>query len=92
MPSEDGSGEDFGLTMVDLDGEHQHCAFLEAPDKSSPATWATYFMVEDAQASVDKAVSLGAESITGVVAVPPGSFASMKDPQGIAFSFWQPAE
>lgn len=92
MPAHDGSGEDFGLTMVDLEGEHQHCAFLEAPDKLAPASWATYFMVEDAEASVAKAESLGAESLTGVIAVPPGSFAMMKDPQGVGFNFWQPAE
>ncbi len=61
MPREDGSGEDFGLTMVNSVGEHQHCAFVELPDKSNPASWVTYFMVEDVGAAVEKAVSLGGE-------------------------------
>lgn len=89
MPREDGSGEDFGLTMVNSAGEHQHCAFVELPDKSNPASWVTYFMVEDVGAAVEKAVSLGGESVTGAIDVPPGSFAALRDPQGMGFSLWQ---
>ena len=89
MPREDGSGEDFGLTMVDLAGEHKHCAFVELPDDSAPASWATYFMVDCVRSAVDKAESLGGESIGGAFEVPPGSFAMMKDPQGMGFSLWQ---
>ena len=92
MPSEDGEGEDFGLTMLDTAGDHSHCAFLESPDESAPASWATYFMVEDVEDAVAKARSLGGESDTGAITVPPGSFAVMRDPQGVGFCLWQSAE
>ena len=91
MSMDDGSGEDFSLTMLDLDGDQKSCAFVQLPDASSPASWATYFMTEDIRASVAKAQSLGAELAFGVMDVPPGSFAVMVDPQGVRFSLWQSA-
>ncbi len=90
MPMDDGSGEDFSMTMLNLGGDVASCAFVQLPDASSPTSWATYFMVEDIHASVAKAQSLGAELKLGVVDVPPGSFAVMVDPQGVRFSLWQP--
>ena len=54
MPMDDGPGEEFSMTMLDLGGDQEHCAFVELPDASSPASWATYFMVEDIHASVDQ--------------------------------------
>ena len=91
MPMDDGSGEEFSLTMLDLGADQTHCAFVQLPDDSSPASWATYFMVKDIHASVAKAQSLGAELAFGVMDVPPGSFAVMTDPQGVRFSLWQSA-
>ncbi len=91
MPLDDGSGEEFSLTMLDLGAEQEHCAFVQLPDDSSPASWATYFMTQDIHASVTKAQSLGAELVFGVMDVPPGSFAIMDDPQGVRFSLWQSA-
>lgn len=91
MQLDDGFGEEFSLTMLDLGGDQQHCAFVQLPDASSPASWATYFMTEDIHASVAKAQSLGAELAFGVMDVPPGSFAVMVDPQGVRFSLWQAA-
>lgn len=92
MPMDDGSGEEFSLTMLDLGGDQQHCAFVQLPDDSSPASWATYFMTADIHESVAKAKTMGAELVFGVMDVPPGSFAVMDDPQGIRFSLWQAAE
>ena len=89
VPADDGS--DFVLTMLSLDGEQMPCAFAELQDKSLPAAWTTYFMVEDIHASVAKARSLGGELVMGVIDVPPGSLAALRDPQGVSFSFWQPA-
>ena len=92
MPMDNGSGEEFSLTMLDLGDDQPHCAFVQLPDTSTPASWATYFMTEDIHASVSKAQSLGAELAFGVMGVPPGSFAVMTDPQGVRFSLWQAAE
>ena len=91
MPMDDASGEEFSLTMLDAGVEQSHCAFVQLPDASSPASWATYFMTDDIHASVAKAKSLGAELAFGVMDVPPGSFAVMVDPQGVRFSLWQSA-
>ena len=91
MPMDNGSGEEFSLTMLDLGDDQPHCAFVQLPDTSTPASWATYFMTEDIHASVSKAQSLGAELAFGVMSVPPGSFAVMVDPQGVRFSLWQSA-
>ena len=91
IPAEDGSGPDFTLTMLSIGGEQMSCAFAQLPDKSLPASWATYFMVEDIHASVAKAQSLGAGISMGVIDVPPGSLAALTDPQGVRFSLWQPA-
>ena len=91
MPMDDGSGEEFSMTMLASGGDQSHCALVQLPDASSPASWATYFMTDDIHASVAKAQSLGAELAFGVMDVPPGSFAVMVDPQGVQFSLWQPA-
>ena len=92
MSMDDGSGGEFSLTMLDLGGDQKHCAFVQLSDASSPASWATYFMVEDIHASVARAQSLSAELTFGVMEVPPGSFAVMVDPQGVRFSLWQSTE
>ena len=91
IPTDDSPGSEFTMTMLSINGEQMSCAFAELPDKSMPATWATYFMVEDIHESVAKARSLGAELTFGVMDVPPGSFASLVDPQGVPFSLWQSA-
>ena len=91
VPSNDGSGVDFTLTMLSVGGEQMPCAFAQLPDATMPASWATYFMVEEIHAAVAKAQSLGAELTFGVMDVPPGSLASLVDPQGVRFSLWQAA-
>ncbi len=91
VPTNDGSGADFALTMLSIDGEQMPCAFAQLPDPSSAASWATYFMVENIHASVAQAKSLGARLIFGVINEPPGSLALLEDPQGIRFSLWQTA-
>ena len=77
--------------MLSINGEQMPCAFAQLPEASMPASWATYFMVEDIHSSVAKAQSLGAELTFGVMDVPPGSLASLVDPQGVRFSLWQAA-
>ena len=91
IPADDGTGYEFTLTMLAIDGEQMPCAFAQLPDAASPASWATYFMVQDIHAAVAKAQSLGAEVAVDVIDVPPGSLALLIDPQGVRFSVWQPA-
>ena len=91
VPANDGSGADFTLTMLSINGEQMPGAFAQLPDPSSAASWATYFMVENIHASVAQAQSLGAKLIFGVINEPPGSMALLEDPQGARFSLWQAA-
>ena len=91
IPASDDSGEDFTLTMLTIGGEQMSCAFFQLPDESMPASWATYFMVDNIHQSVAKARALGGEPVAGVMDVPPGSFAMLTDPQGVTFNLWQPA-
>ena len=91
VPADDGAGEVFTLTMLSIEGEQVPCAFAELADPSMPASWATYFMTEDIHASIEKAQSLDGELVLGVIDVPPGSLAALRDPQGVRFSLWQPA-
>ncbi len=63
-------------------------------DKSAhcdgPALWLSYVTVADVNASLAKAVELGAEEIKGVTEVPgKGSFAIVKDPQGGMIGLWE---
>ena len=91
VPSNDGSGAELTLTMLSINGEQMPCAFAQLPEASMPASWATYFMVEDIHSSVAKAQSLGAGLAFGVIDVPHGSLAPLIDPQGVRFSLWQAA-
>lgn len=91
IPMDDDAGSDYTVTMVSIGGEQMSCAFFELMEGESAARWATYFMVEDVRASVAKAESLGAKVVFPVMDVPPGSLASLTDPQGVRFNLWQPA-
>lgn len=94
MPAVDASSYDFILNLLTIGGEQMSCAFFQMSAEWSekyPAMWATYFMVDDVKASADKAVELGAELITPPTKVPSGTFAALKDPQGVHFSLWQSA-
>jgi predicted enzyme related to lactoylglutathione lyase len=52
-----------------------------------PSYWLPYFAVDDAEASVGKARSLGATVIVPPMDIPNvGRFAVLQDPQGAAFA------
>ncbi|MCY4475710.1 MAG: VOC family protein [Chloroflexi bacterium] len=91
MPMDDDAGSDYKVTMLSIDGEQMPCALFALTGDESTARWATYFMVEDIHSSVARAESLGAKVVFPVMDVPPGSLASLTDPQGVRFSLWQPA-
>ena len=55
-----------------------------------PAAWALYFATEDIEADVARAVKLGAKVLYPPMVVGAfGSMATLEDPTGAAFSFWQ---
>jgi uncharacterized protein len=55
---------------------------LPAPPGMPPA-WNTYFAVEDADASLARAIELGADTVLGPIDVPNGTrFVVLRDPQG----------
>ena len=55
-----------------------------------PAAWALYFATEDITADVARAVKLGAKMVNPPMVVGEfGSMATLEDPTGAAFSFWQ---
>jgi predicted enzyme related to lactoylglutathione lyase len=51
-----------------------------------PAHWLSYFAVEDTDATVAKAESLGASVMMPPTDIPPGRFAVLTDPHGAAFA------
>ena len=55
-----------------------------------PAAWALYFATADIEADVARAVKLGAKVLYPPMVVGEfGSMATLEDPTGAAFSFWQ---
>jgi predicted enzyme related to lactoylglutathione lyase len=50
-----------------------------------PSNWQVYFNVEDADASIEKAVSLGATVLDGPEDSPFGRLATLADPTGAIF-------
>lgn len=56
----------------------------DAPDEM-PSQWATYFAVDDTDASVEQAKAAGATLLMGPEDSPYGRFAALLDPQGAAF-------
>jgi predicted enzyme related to lactoylglutathione lyase len=62
---------------------------LQTPDmvpKEVPAHWLVYFAVEDCDATVSKAVGLGATSLFPPIDIPIGRFAGLLDPLGAMFA------
>jgi predicted enzyme related to lactoylglutathione lyase len=51
-----------------------------------------YVEVEDVQAYLDKAVSLGGKMLVPPVPIPDGTFAWLQDPEGNTVGLWKPAK
>lgn len=63
----------------------------EAREMGLPAHWLAYIGVDDADATVAKAKSLGAEPLMPVEDIPDvGRFGLLRDPQGAVFAIFQP--
>jgi predicted enzyme related to lactoylglutathione lyase len=85
-----GDGAVYSLAKL---GEHVVCGLATRPDASVPPHWNCYVAVESADASLARAVELGATAVLEAADVgPPGRLAVFQDPQGAILSLWQPGE
>ena len=50
-----------------------------------------YVEMDDLQAYLDKAASLGGKTLVPPVPIPTGTFARMQDPEGNTVGLWKPA-
>jgi uncharacterized protein len=61
-------------------------------DPRTPPHWLAYFLVEDTDASTNKATELGARTYVPPMSIPnTGRFSVLADPQGAVFSLFQPS-
>jgi uncharacterized protein len=97
-------GTVFGYTYDEMDGDFTYSTIQRAGDgkvvagvgeldasvpADVPASWGVYFMVEDCDASVARAVELGATIVREPADTPFGRMAPVVGPQGEAFSLIQ---
>src|SRR5581483_8091163 len=77
-------GEAYTRAML---GGNRVCGFFEM-DVPAPF-WLSYIAVDDVEASLKKAQTLGATLIKGPVDTGPGRFGILQDPQGATLALWQ---
>ncbi len=66
---------------------------VQPPDFDSPCSvWTNYVTVENIEASLQKAESLGAKIIMGATPLPEGRFAMITDPHGAAIGLYEYGE
>ena len=94
--SQDNPAGEMIYTMHQLDGHNVAASFAMTEDMARRGVkphWRVYFTVEDAQASADLAQEAGGKVVAGPLAVfTAGIMAAIEDPQGAAFSIWQPRD
>lgn len=86
------SGPEYGNYTIARVGQHSVAGLSEPPpgDTPMPSGWGLYFASDGLEADVARAAELGA-----TVLIPPssagefGQWATLKDPTGAAFNFWQ---
>jgi len=82
-----GNGMTYDMFMQ---GPRPIAGMLMPPSAEVPNMWINYITVEDLDATVEKAQSLGAHLHMPIMDVPgKGRFAGMADPQGAPIAFWQ---
>ncbi|WP_151526281.1 VOC family protein [Serinicoccus kebangsaanensis] len=91
----DGMEMPFGTYHVIRGGDEGGLGGLMAmpPDVPAevPSYWTVYFLVEDADAAIDRARELGGRLVHGPDDMPVGRLATIEDPQGGVFMVMQPA-
>ncbi len=76
---------DGSYTEFKLDGQSIAGA-MKPPMPGIPTMWGIYFSVDDCDATVEKATSLGGAVMNGATDIEPGRFAVLADPQGAMFN------
>jgi len=77
-------------TMVRV-GEGTGGGIMKNPVPGAPSFWLAYVLVDDINASTQKAKSLGASIMRDVTEIPgAGSFSVLQDPTGAHFALWKP--
>lgn len=78
----EGAG-DMPYTLFTLGEKMAGGMFQVTPDMQMPNSWLPYFLVEDVDASTERARSLGATALMGPMDIPNvGRFTLLQDPQG----------
>jgi uncharacterized protein len=89
-------GPDQFYSMFKINGRDVGAAYTQQPDQAAqgvPPNWMVYVSVEDADATANRASSLG-----GTIVAPPfdvmehGRMAVLQDPTGAMISIWQPKQ
>ncbi|MFT5471477.1 MAG: putative enzyme related to lactoylglutathione lyase [Verrucomicrobiales bacterium] len=62
---------------------------MKSPMPEIPSHWLSYVLVDDVEAKLEKAKSLGATVIRETTEIPMGTFAIFSDPQGAVFAIWK---
>jgi len=91
-PHNVGDSPEFRYTTLN-EGETQVAGIMDAGaflPEGVPAHWSVYFGTDDADASVAKAVELGATVVAAAEDTPYGRLASLADPLGVGFKLIQP--
>jgi uncharacterized protein len=86
-------GGDFQYSTIEVDGNTVGglgALPADVPDQVPPH-WRVYFAVDDADETVARAVSIGAQVLRPAEDMPYGRHADLLDPQGAAFSIIKPA-
>ena len=82
-----GEGMQYDMFMQ---GDRPIAGVMQSPKEESPTSWINYITVEDLEATVEKAQSLGAKMCMPITEIPgKGRFAGLADPQGAPIAFWQ---
>jgi len=77
-------------TMIGV-GEGTGGGMMKHPVPGAPSFWLAYVLVDDINASTQKAKSLGASVMRDVTEIPGfGSFSVLQDPTGAHFALWKP--
>jgi len=76
------------------EGENEAAGVMDAANflpPEVPSHWAVYFAVDDAEATIARAVELGATVVQPAEATPYGVLATLADPTGAMFRLQQPS-
>jgi uncharacterized protein len=84
-------GPNMTYTMIQP-GEGTGGGMMKQLMPGAPSGWLAYVVVDDVEASTEKALSLGGTVMTGVTEVPGmGWFSIIVDPTGAALGLWKNA-